>query len=643
MERVRDWLSPRRLAIIVAVLAGIVAVWLSLDLFPYRSINHDEGVYLNQAAMLLDGRLAIEPPVRGSLRPWFFVQNGDVLYPKYTPVAAAIFATGMALGEPALALGPIAAATVILTYATGAEAFDSRIGLVAAVLLVASPFFVIQSAVFLSYLPTLALLLLFAWAYLRADRTDDEWVAAFAGAAVGIAFFSRPFTTVLFAAPFIAHTCWKIWVAPDPTFRRSLITAIPGLLGVGVALGYNRLMTGAALRFPYEAFGPHDGPGFGRRELLGYVVDYDLELAFESARIALSTFATRWTVAPPIGIILGAIGLVRVLERGRNADPRQLILAGLVISIPVGQLTFWGTHNAIGNLDDPGLGLMGHLGPFYHLPLLIPTVVFAAVAIVAGWDHFRPDTTALEGRQVYAIALAGIIVVGGFAGVAGLAIADVIGQNRVVTQSHAAAYEPIEQTSFEDDLVFLPTPQGNWLAHPFQYLRNEPTFDGPVVYAQDRRIFAVLKAFPDRQPFRYAYHGDWFPADREHVVPTLRPLETVRGDRIVLEATAGLPPSATGITAILSNRNGTQTAETVLPENDTVQLQTVIVDSRASLTINGDAGSNTIPLAANDTAMVTLFVDTGGLDSFEYVLELPVLVDNGTLWSITPRQRVCTD
>jgi len=637
-----DRLTPRRVAAGLAVLAGVFAVLISTVVFPYRSINHDEGVYLQQAAMLLEGQLTIDPPVDGSLRPWFFVAGDGGLYPKYAPVPAAIFAVGRALGEATLALGAVAAATVALTYATVTEAFEPRVGVVAAALLLATPLFLVQASVFLGYLPTLALLLAFAWAYLRADRTGDHRWAALAGAAVGLAFFARPFTAVLFAAPFVCHALWTTWVGGRPAIRRQLVTAALGLAGVATALGYNWLMTGAPLRFPYQVFGPRDGPGFGTRALLGHEVVYDLELAVESAGVALSTYVFRWSVAAPLGVLLAAIGLGLVLRRRRSVEPRALVLAGLFASIPIGQLAFWGTYNAIGRLDAPGFGLIGHLGPFYHLGLILPTAAFAALALVRGGEWLWPRLVDLDSRSAKAGAFAALVVAGGLGGVlAATAVADPVEQNLAVTDEYETAYEPIEAAGFDRALVFLPTPYGDWLAHPFQYLRNDPDFDGDVIYAQDRRVFAVVEALPDRTLYRYAYRGDWFAPDGDPVTPTLRRLEHVAGERVRLETRAGVPPETVAVAATLETGSGRRVAVPLDPSDGAVHLSLLVDGDVARLEAPDGSAVQTVPVSRNETLDLTVYVDTGGLDSFEYDLELPVRNENGTVRAITPRMGLC--
>ncbi|MFC6976327.1 glycosyltransferase family 39 protein [Halomicroarcula sp. GCM10025709] len=164
----------------------------------------------------------------------------------------------------------MATGTLAGLYHTTREAFDARTGVVASVLLLASPLFLVNAAVFLSYVPATFWNLAFAASYLRADRTGSRPLAALAGACAGIAFFTRPYTAVLFATPFICHALWSCRRLRRAPLERVGLTAVFGTAGVLLALGYNTLTTGDPLVFPYQAFAPNDGLGFGRRSILAY-------------------------------------------------------------------------------------------------------------------------------------------------------------------------------------------------------------------------------------------------------------------------------------------------------------------------------------------------------------------------------------
>jgi 4-amino-4-deoxy-L-arabinose transferase-like glycosyltransferase len=548
----------RLLAAALAVLAGVVVYWLAVDLFPYHSVNDDEGVYLMQAAMLLEGTLFLDPGAFGDLvRPWFFVADvgpdGLRYYSKYSPVAAAVFAVGRVLGDWNLALGLVAAGNAALCYALTAAAFDRPTGHLAVVALVGTPLFLFTSAVFLPYAPTTLLNFGFALAYVRTMRRDSPRWGLVAGAAIGLAFFARPYTAVLFAAPFVAHAVGSLWWTRGtdrfrPVLARLVAVAGLGTAGVVVALGYNLLVTGDPLLFPYQAFGPNDGIGFGRHELLGYERVYTPALAAETTGRLLDLLVTEWTVAGPIGTLLALAGLATLpSDRSAAADPSlsapalRVLVFGLVPAVVLGNAYFWGTLNGLEN------GLIGLLGPYYHFDLLLPLSAFGAAGAGVLWRRLREATAGL-GAPARRGVLAAVLLVA--AAVGGAAAVDAVerpyDENRLRTSHLAETYEPFESWSPEHAVVFVPDPYGDWLNHPFQYLRNDPGLDGDAVYVLDDgdvERFEAVDAAGDRHPYRFTYRGEWTGAVTP-TEPALVPLSVERGDRVTATTTVGVPGRA---------------------------------------------------------------------------------------------------
>ena len=627
--------ARRRPRWVVAALAVFTAVFIYTvgeTVFPYYTSNHDEAVYLQQAAMLLEGKLRLYPSVADVFQPWFFIVDGDSLYPKYTPVTAAVFAVGMLLGSARLALAIVAAGAVALTYAVVAEVFDRETGVVAALFLVLSPLFVVEASVFLPYVPAFCLNLLFAWAYLRADRTGDVRFAALAGGAIGISFWARPYTAVLFAAPFIIHALWTLRGLNRRPLVRQTTTALLGLGGVGLALAYNTVMTGDPLVFPYQVFAPQDGPGFGHRRILGY----------EANARNLLTYATRWAVGGPLGSLLALGGLGVVIRRARRRPrPRVLVLAGIALTIALGNLYFWGTLNVLGDLSDTTDGLISFLGPYYHVGLLLPTVAFGAVGARALGRTLRSTLAGLDSRRLRAGGLAVVVAcmlvaTGVTAGALGAPLTD----NFRVTEQYETAYEPFEEQDFEEAVVFLPDPYGEWLNHPFQPLRNDPGFDGDAVYALEDRPFAVVDAFPNRTYYRYVYHGEWIPYTLQSVTPRLQQVRAVGGPSVTANLSLGVPRLTETIQVRGSfGENGQSTAANASAEE--LDITVTVADDRATVQSPQFTRNLSVTRLGDEPLKLVGFVDYGGLGGFEYVVTVPVDRTRGGYRALTPTLEVC--
>ncbi len=522
-------MRPRQqwLLIAIAIIGGVV-VWMTAhDLFPYLSANHDEAVYLQQAAMLLEGKLWLTSPVPGAFRPWFFVLDGPRLYPKYTPMTALLFAPGVAIGHPRLVLGVIGAGIVWLIGSITAEAFDGPTGVLAAAITIVTPFFLFVSATFLSYAPTTLLTLTFALAYIRTFRRGAQY-APIAGVAIGLAFFSRPFTAVVFAVPFICHALLVIYRSLGRQNWRSsmgirlVVVGIGGLSGVCLTLAYNAMVTQDPLTFPYAAFAPHDGLGFGRRQLLGYSIEYTPALALRVTVQSMLELVTRWSAAGPIGAVLAAIGAYTTVLNGDEVDDQPLsdrtvqrLLLGVGGSVAVLEGYFWGVRNALGAIGNPLEGFAAVFGPFYHFDLLVVLSAFCAAAIVWITRTVRPrlrrSYTPVQYRVIGVIVLLVATPVAG--SISHGQYERVWADHQNVTADRATLNEPFERRSVANAIVFMPPVQGPWLSHPFESQRNGGSLtDGPAVFAQrrgPRMNFDVLDAYPNRHPYRYTFQGTW--------------------------------------------------------------------------------------------------------------------------------------
>ena len=619
-----DRSRARKAVAVVATVAAVIIAFISSRVFKYHSSNHDEGVYLQQAEMLLSGRLKMRTgELTEAFHPWFFVADGGTVYPKYTPVTGVIFALGEAIYTYRLTLVVVAIVNVLLVYAVASEVFDRRVGVIASAALLFSPLFVVQSSLFLSYAPTTALNLGFAFAYLRAWKRRDMRYAAAAGICAGIAFFSRQYTAVLFAAPFIVHA---VYVIASERKRETVAlyatTAVFGLLFVAVTFAYNLVVTGDAFVFPYLEFAPNDGVGFGRREILGHSHFYTPELGLRANARVLYRFIVEWGPGGIAGFALTLVGAVVAL---RDRSVEKLLLAGVGLSVVVGNVAFWGNLNMLGEMSNPQDGLIYLYGTYYHFDLLLPTCVFAGAGLVYAYEKAH---TRFDRRSAVTLALVVVIV---FAGIGTANTSTKLDENMELTESYEEAYAPFEENEYKG-VVFLPTPYGDWLNHPFQYLRNDADLNGTTVYALDREEdnFDVIDAYPERDFYRYAYRGEWAPYEGMTVEPLVERLHVVKGEAVELGTTVDVPDDATSVVAIL--HSGTETAykQIEVKEDGNATVEWSLNRSATNLA-DGET------LEVEDRGEVVLEVTvTRRYDSFRYRQELSYDTDGDGVRVLAP-------
>jgi hypothetical protein len=479
-DRGRQPVSRRAAVLAVCVLAGAafgLALLVQHTLFPLSSLNHDEPIYLVSADMLTDGELTLPLDQADFFRPWASgVRDGHVVL-KYPPVWPAVLAAAdVATTSPRNGAALTAAAAAVLTYLLVVElGANRRAGVAAAAILVLSPIVVFQSGTTLPYLFLLTLVLGAFYLVLRGVRSGGAGWLVGGGAVLGAAFFARPFDAVLAAIPL------GVLVVAEARFGRvgwqrlAWITlgAVPLLV---TALAFNAHAMGDPLSFPFSVTGPDDRLGFGRRGVFATdTTHYTLRAAAQATWDNLSAVPL-WVFGGALTIGLAVLGLVR----STALDGRKWAVAALAVSFPVGYVAFWGPY-AMSALWD---GLEA-LGPFYHLPVVIPLAVFAGIA-------FDP---VLCRRRLLAL---GTVVA--MLAVTTVAVVPAVERNRDETDDYESIDAAIDAAGLDNAVLFVDyTPDTGFEART-PFLRNQADLDQPVLYAYDRGglDFALVDGYPGR-------------------------------------------------------------------------------------------------------------------------------------------------
>ncbi|HVX65080.1 MAG TPA: glycosyltransferase family 39 protein [Bryobacteraceae bacterium] len=243
----------------------LVAVYLAVTLplaFALRRgiYNADESAYLFESKAMLAGAVAAKaPPVTSAdarfYQDDFFFENhviyGSRWFGKYPPGWPALLAAGMASKMEWLLNPFLGLATLWLTVALARRLYDERVARLSALLLVLSPFFVLNAVGYMSH-PACGAAIAGA-ALLLHKGLASRRLAHFAGmfALLACAFLMRPATAFAAGAVLGAALCWGLRREP----ARLVAALALGVLLCGAAaaglLLHNRALTGDPLLSPY--------------------------------------------------------------------------------------------------------------------------------------------------------------------------------------------------------------------------------------------------------------------------------------------------------------------------------------------------------------------------------------------------------
>jgi hypothetical protein len=250
--------------------------------------------------------------------------------------------------------------------------------------------------------------------------------------------------------------------------------------------------------------------------------------------------------------------------------------------------------------------------------------------------RLRERTTSPTTQALTVLGVVAIVVV---AGMTVGAIAAPLADNYETSQQYETAYEPIEEHSFDNGLVFLPTPYGDWLNHPFQEFRNSPDFDGDVVYSLQHREFAVVDAFPERTLYRYTFRGEWLPFEGESVTPRLQEINHVSGEQVRLNLTVGVPDNVEIVE--LRASVGSEGNSTAVALNDEIDASVVAADGTVTLRSDSFEENLTVSHDGENPVRIVTYVSYGALGAFEYVAEMPLIRQAGQYQALSPYLEVC--
>jgi hypothetical protein len=489
-----------RVALIISLISVLVTYYVTIRYF--ESIPHleDEIAYIWQARAIADGKLTVpSPPQAESFLVPFVVDYEGQRFGKYPLGWPTLLAVGVRLGIRSFVNPILAGLGVWLTYRLGKKIWGETVGIIAAILTLSSPFFLMNSASLLSHPFGLVLSAAFALAWIdgfSGETADRKWLPTLtAGLALGVLALTRPVTALAVAFPFIFHGIYLLIKGDWRT--RGHVMAVGGLaLGLGaLTILWQYAVTGDPLLNPYTLWWSYDkfgfGPGFGHTE-----GGHNLHLAEINTRFSLRVgysdlfgwFRYSW-IFLPFGVL--AVALRR--------NWRGVLVGSVFPSLVLFYMAYW-----------VGAWLFG---PRYYYEGLYSLTLFSALGIawLAGWPIQSGEKWPLyEGwkrlRPLVVFTLTALLIFGNLVYYTPLRL----GIMRGLYGMDGADLKPFLTDQAQDlaPALIVVHPR-TWMEYGVLLELQTPSLDSPFIFifsGGEDTDSALMDEFPERNFFHYYPH-----------------------------------------------------------------------------------------------------------------------------------------
>ena len=489
-----------RIAIFFSLLGVIGAYLVHTQVFESLAHLEDEMAYLWQAQIMARGDLTVPSPVnpKSFLVP-FVVDFEGVRFGKYPLGWPALLSLGINLGMRGMVNPLLGGLGIWLTYRLGKKVFSDIVGLIAAVLTLTSPFFLMNSGSLLSHPLGLVLSLGFALSWFNAfgrGRSKQPWIfAILGGVSLGVLAITRPMTAVGVGLPFAIHGLFLL-IRKNGEVRRQVLA----LGGIAVAIGSLQLAwqwyaTGNPLFNLYTLWWEYDKIGFGK----GYGVlpeGHSIQQAIQTTRQVFERTQQDyfgWWKLSWIFLIPGAVAIYKNSKRRLEG----VLITSVFPSLVLVYLSYW-----------IGAFLFGPR--YYYEGFFSLTIISAAgIALLAGWPYQPGRKWDRMKKYQRARSIAVLLLM------LGLILYNLIVYTPARLKDMHGLYgveqkhlEPFLTEEFQEvtPALIIVHPKDEWIEYGTLIELSSPYYDSPfvVVHARgEEKDQLVINFLPGRNVFHY--------------------------------------------------------------------------------------------------------------------------------------------
>ncbi|MEP0823090.1 MAG: glycosyltransferase family 39 protein [Ignavibacterium sp.] len=274
---VPDWLSAifrrarhlvlesSRLRFLISVFFVSLAATISVSIFVFDRIPHvqDSIAQLFHAKMLAQGYLSVPAPPAAEFFEFLQMILRDRWFSQYPPGHLILLSAGVIAGVPWLVNPLFGSFSLVLLYGIGVQLWDERVGRVAALLGLLSPFLLFMSSEFMNHTTALFFYLSFIYFIFRAIEGNGVRDGILSGLSLGWLVMTRPYSAAALAAPFLLYGVVLVIRKKPPGYRAAAGFVPAFSVMLALLLLFNWATTGHPLVFGFQSlWGSRVNPGF---------------------------------------------------------------------------------------------------------------------------------------------------------------------------------------------------------------------------------------------------------------------------------------------------------------------------------------------------------------------------------------------
>jgi len=465
---------------------------LAVRVFDTLPHLEDEYAYVWQANAATRFQLSTaSPPCPTCFLIPFVVDHDGVRSGKYPPGWPAVLSLGIRTDAREWVNPVLAGACVWLLYLLVKKLQGEITSILGILLLVSSPFFLINAASLLSHVWSLFLTLAFilTWFDLTSNvpKMSRFILGPLAGALLGLLILTRPLTALAVSFPFILQS---IWIFSKRTGLRPglLAVAIVAALFAGMFLFWQFAVTGSPSTNPYTLWWPYDKLGFGPG--VGVTADgHSLPNAWLNFKTSFRAGSSDLFGWKGLSWILMPLGLIAVRK-----NTRAMLVVAIIPSMIIFYMLYW-----IGSET---------YGPRYYFEGIIGAILLTAAGVQWLWTKLIGSKLAHNSRNKVAGYAFLLIFIGLITSNIGWYLPQRLEAMQAALSESREKLLPFSTVAYQSKtpaLVIVHQMQ-NWREYGNLTELESPFLDTPFIFIYSRQPAddeQVIRAFPDRSVWHY--------------------------------------------------------------------------------------------------------------------------------------------